>query len=75
MSLDLDARQRAMLAEMGVRVWLPEPVPATPERSAAVPETIADKHDLTMGNGVKGQESTPRDRQPGAGEAVVTRAP
>jgi uracil-DNA glycosylase family 4 len=39
--MNLDARQRAMLAEMGVRVWLPEPVPATPERSAAVPETIA----------------------------------
>jgi len=75
MSMNLDARQRAMLAEMGVRVWLPEPVPATPERSAAVPETIADKHDLTLGNGGKGQESTPRDRQPGAGEAVVTRAP
>ncbi|MBK7990358.1 MAG: uracil-DNA glycosylase [Comamonadaceae bacterium] len=75
MSLDLDARQRAMLAEMGVRVWLPEPVPATPDRSAVVPETIADKHDLTLGNGGKGQESTPRDRQPGAGEAVVTRAP
>ncbi len=75
MSMNLDARQRAMLAEMGVRVWMPEPVPATPERSAAVPETIADKHDLTMGNGVKGQESTPRDRQPGAGVAVVTRAP
>ena len=75
MSLDLDARQRAMLAEMGVRVWLPEPVPATPDRSAVVPETIADKHDLTLGNGGKGQESTPRDRQPGAGEDVVTRAP
>ncbi|MBK9198099.1 uracil-DNA glycosylase [Candidatus Skiveiella danica] len=75
MSLNLDARQRAMLAEMGVRVWLPEPVPATPDRSAVVPETIANKHDLTLGNGGKGQESTPRDRQPGAGEAVVTRAP
>ena len=75
MSLDLDARRRAMLAEMGVRVWLPEPVPATPERLAAVPETIADKDDLTLGKGEKRQESTPRDRQPGAGEAVVTRAP
>ena len=75
MSMNLDARQRAMLAEMGVRVWLPEPVPATPDRSTVVPETIADKHDLTLGNGGKGQESTPRDRQPGAGEAVVTRAP
>ena len=73
MSLDLDARQRAMLAEMGVRVWLPEPVPATPERSAAVPETIANKDDLTLGKGEKRQESTPRDRQPGSGEAVVTR--
>ena len=25
----LDARQRAMLAEMGVRVWAPRPTPAT----------------------------------------------
>ena len=73
MSMNLDARQRAMLAEMGVRVWLPEPVPATPERSAAVPETIANKDDLTLGKGEKRQESTPRDRQPGSGEAVVTR--
>jgi uracil-DNA glycosylase family 4 len=73
MSMNLDARQRAMLAEMGVRVWLPEPVPATPERLAAVPETIADKDDLTLGKGEKRQESTPRDRQPGSGEAVVTR--
>ena len=32
MSLDLDERQRAMLAEMGVRVWLPpsRPAPQTP---------------------------------------------
>ena len=29
MPLDLDARQRAMLAEMGVRVWLPESPAAT----------------------------------------------
>ncbi len=36
MSLHLDARQRAMLAEMGVRVWLPEPPSAgqQPGRSA-----------------------------------------
>lgn len=38
MSLNLDARQRAMLAEMGVRVWLPRartpaiPEPAPPDR-------------------------------------------
>ena len=31
MSLELDKRQRAMLREMGVRVWLPEtPVAAVP---------------------------------------------
>ena len=75
MSLDLDARQRAMLAEMGVRVWLPEPVLAPRVGSSNGPETIAEKNDLTTRNGGKGQESTPRDRQPGAGEAVVTRAP
>ncbi len=48
MSLDLDARQRAMLAEMGITVWAPSPVahaaveaapaaqPAAPVRAAAV---------------------------------------
>ncbi|MEN9538338.1 MAG: hypothetical protein RLZZ126_573 [Pseudomonadota bacterium] len=53
MSLDLDERQRAMLAEMGVRVWAPErpavvmPVapptaPATaPERFAPPPQPVA----------------------------------
>ncbi|EJL82651.1 hypothetical protein PMI15_02881, partial [Polaromonas sp. CF318] len=28
MSLDLDKRHRAMLREMGVRVWLPQAAPA-----------------------------------------------
>jgi uracil-DNA glycosylase len=36
MSLDLDKRQRAMLGEMGVRVWTPEPV-AGPARVEAAP--------------------------------------
>lgn len=38
MTLDLDARQRAMLAEMGVRLWAPQPKAPTPpaERVAAV---------------------------------------
>ena len=36
MSLDLDARQRAMLAEMGVKVWQPEPELAPVQ--AAVPK-------------------------------------
>lgn len=43
----LDARQRAMLAELGVRVWLPAPAPVSapvpapaPARQAAVPAAI-----------------------------------
>lgn len=48
MSLDLDTRQRAMLQEMGVHVWLPEPakapvVVATPAAVVAVsPKPTAD---------------------------------
>ena len=34
MSLDLDARQRAMLAEMGVTVWAPKAAPAPPPARA-----------------------------------------
>ena len=36
MSLDLDRRQRAMLAEMGVSVWTPEPV-TVPVRTMETP--------------------------------------
>jgi DNA polymerase len=43
--LQLDPRQRAMLAEMGVRVWLPEdasPIPQEPAQAyAAAPEPAA----------------------------------
>ena len=45
MTLDLDARQRAMLAEMGVRVWLPESQIPAPQDVAAPPahlDTPAD---------------------------------
>jgi uracil-DNA glycosylase family 4 len=35
MSLDLDFRQRAMLQEMGVRVWLPQAAPDKPAVTAA----------------------------------------
>ena len=47
MSLALDERQRAMLAEMGVRVWQPDALlPTLPEEDAATlaqnaPERIA----------------------------------
>jgi uracil-DNA glycosylase family 4 len=51
MSLELDERQRAMLQEIGVRVWSPagaaasgQPAPAAaPEWQANAPEKIADK--------------------------------
>ncbi|HSV81377.1 MAG TPA: hypothetical protein VLK85_19450, partial [Ramlibacter sp.] len=36
MTLLLDARQRAMLAEMGIRVFLPEPAPAEEAEDAPV---------------------------------------
>jgi uracil-DNA glycosylase family 4 len=42
MSLDLDTRQRAMLQEMGVTVWQPEPVYVT-EHSVEVPENAINK--------------------------------
>ena len=46
MTLDLDSRQRAMLAEMGVRLWAPQPkAPARavpePKPAAAMAETVA----------------------------------
>lgn len=36
MSLDLDTRQRAMLREMGVHVWLPEPPPLPANSATAI---------------------------------------
>ncbi|RAR77405.1 DNA polymerase [Paracidovorax anthurii] len=42
MSLDLDARQRAMLAEMGITVWQPSAAPTpAPTAAQAAPETAA----------------------------------
>ncbi len=38
---ELDARQRAMLAEMGVKLWLPKPRPAATTATAADPEPPA----------------------------------
>ena len=40
MALNLDQRQRAMLQEMGITVWLPDPAAAT-EQSAAASRTVA----------------------------------
>ena len=41
MTLDLDARQRAMLAEMGVRVWWPETPDAPPSAEVVAPVPTA----------------------------------
>lgn len=41
MSLDLDKRQRAMLSEMGVQVWLPE-TPVAAEPAMAAPAEITE---------------------------------
>jgi uracil-DNA glycosylase family 4 len=56
MALDLDPRRRAMLEEMGVRVWLPEtaaaPVAASTAEPGPVPRpvrTAADKSLLPVG--------------------------
>ena len=53
MSLDLDARRRAMLAEMGVRVWWPEPALA-PQSPESTPETIAARGQSALGEAEKG---------------------
>ncbi len=42
MSLELDKRQRAMLREMGVRIWQPPPVVAMPDVSVAM-NSVADQ--------------------------------
>src|SRR5665647_311183 len=57
MSLDLDTRQRAMLQEMGVRVWLPEPVALSapgkaPTRLASAIENVAS-YVIRTGAGAK----------------------
>ena len=46
MSLDLDDRQRAMLKEMGVRVWWPKTVPQAPAAPDLQVDKIALKNNL-----------------------------
>ncbi|MDR0274517.1 MAG: uracil-DNA glycosylase [Burkholderiaceae bacterium] len=68
--LTLDARQRAMLAEMGVRVWQPKPPAPPPEtaRTAAVnaPEKIASFQDSTWDKTQKHSKNLPPDSTPQA---------
>ncbi len=46
MSLDLDERQRAMLKEMGVRVWWPKAVPEAEPEALTTPRTQVVKNAL-----------------------------
>ncbi|AVS63682.1 hypothetical protein C8241_20130 [Paracidovorax avenae] len=65
MSLDLDARQRAMLAEMGITVWAPAPV--APAAVQAAPAPAAQPAAPVRAAAVQGP--------PAAGDAGVRQAP
>ncbi|AVS97044.1 uracil-DNA glycosylase family protein [Paracidovorax avenae] len=65
MSLDLDARQRAMLAEMGITVWAPAPV--APAAVQAAPAPAAQPAAPVRAAAVQGP--------PAAGNADVRQAP
>lgn len=45
MALNLDTRQRAMLQEMGITVWMPKPAALAPAMPAADTATAAPLHD------------------------------
>ena len=58
MSLDLDDRQRAMLREMGVHVWLPSPAPASDEPAHHAIKNIASYADPICTTGQEGLNSS-----------------
>ncbi len=64
MSLDLNPRQRAMLREMGVRVWWPLPSALPPDQTAA--QTIADSAVDTRSATKKPVNSLAEQRDPQA---------
>ena len=64
MTLQLDDRQRAMLAEMGIKLWLPKAAPATPE-------IVASGADSTGAEARSDAESA----QSASAVAPATRAP
>ncbi|SFD88935.1 uracil-DNA glycosylase family protein [Paracidovorax konjaci] len=72
MSLDLDPRQRAMLAEMGITVWQPaaEPAPAAAAATAAVPAAVA-----AGAPAAPPPPAAPRTPDAGAGPALRLHAP
>jgi len=73
MSLNLDIRQRAMLLEMGVRVWQPPAPEAAPAVAPSAPETIAGNPGAASADGPLGQHLP--DWSAGAGAAASASAP
>jgi len=73
MSLNLDIRQRAMLLEMGVRVWQPPAPEAAPAAAPSAPETIAAKPGAASAGGPLGQHLP--DWSAGAGAGASTSTP
>jgi uracil-DNA glycosylase family 4 len=58
MALDLNSRQRAMLAEMGVRLWWPETAPAA--QAEPLPEVLTESR--SSAQGPASQALAPRSR-------------
>ena len=79
MSLDLDARQRAMLAEMGVRVWWPEPqeaLPAAPENGAAADPSTPGLAEKSLKTGAESRPAVPlRKAEPSGSTQSASGAP
>ena len=60
MTLQLDPRQRAMLAEMGVRVWAPQAVAPTAVLETAVSTPMAQPQDLPTAATERAAPAVPR---------------
>jgi uracil-DNA glycosylase family 4 len=63
MSLDLDKRQRAMLREMGIRLWHPQPAAADPASVVAPPDAPNSVDSALPSAGVPSQSNVPPSRQ------------
>jgi DNA polymerase len=86
MSLDLDTRQRAMLHEMGVHVWLPQTLDTTSDHAALALEKIAIDQELTRAKGKNGinitatpapeaRKNVPPVERPASSPTAVTALP
>ena len=79
MNLDLDARQRAMLAEMGVRVWWPQPqeaLPAAPENIAAADPSTPGLAEKSLKTGAESRPAVPlRKAEPSGSTQSASGAP